>query len=154
MEITINGNCGPIIETVNGNVNFGSGYGETSAEHFPLHGSEAEGRELYVQLVAGGYISGSIESWLYLMGYVAVRPANVQPLEWKKNVQLAREMLCLALKEPLEKKVMGLKEMEQMASQCFVKDGSPMRLSKPRRELSADSDELERIFSDPKRSGL
>ena len=149
MAITINSNYGQVVETNYGTMNNTASGG---AAHFHLHGSEAEGRELYVQLVAGGFISGSMDSWLDLMGYVAERPANVQPLEWKKTMQQARVMLCHALKEPLENNAIAMKDMEQMASQCFTKNGNPMCLIKPKKEISADIDKLEQIFFDLKKS--
>ena len=42
----------------------------------------------------------------------------------------------------LESKQLSVVRMNELASKCFTKQGEPLKLAKPKKELSADADEI------------
>jgi hypothetical protein len=112
----------------------------------------AEDRELgmrvYQALINGGFIASDTceQSWLYVMGYSAVQPSQVRPVEWLKNVQLAREMLETRHAALIESGQLKKSDMERLAAQCFTRGGEPLKLAKPKAQLSYDSDALQSIL--------
>ena len=71
------------------------------------------------------------------------KPTDIKPIEWMKTVETARLMLVKVNSEVLEKKQMTMVRMSELAAQCFTKQGQSLKLSKPRKELSADADAIE-----------
>lgn len=123
-------------------------YAGVQAPHFPLNKSEEEGKCLYELLVREQFIARTTEMdcWLYVMGYSAQQPAEVKPIAWLKNVQLAQEMLRGVHGNLLESKELTVNGMTELAEQCFTKDGKPMKLAKFKAENSWDSDLLQKFF--------
>ena len=119
-----------------------------TAPHFPLAEDVAQGMRVYQALISGGFIASDTceQSWLYVMGYSAVQPSEVRMVEWCKNVQLAREMLELRHAPLIESGQMSKSDMERLAAQCFVHKGKPLKLAKPKPQLSCDSDMLQSIL--------
>lgn len=113
----------------------------TTAPHFPLNNTEKEGRQWFQFLVGKGFIAADSDqsSWLYLMGFSSNQPEVVKLVAWQKTVETARLMLCRIhgnLKLPYPK-------MKELASQCFTKQGQPLRLAKPKKENSWDAKAIE-----------
>ena len=129
----------------------GARYEEHSAAvapHFPLTEDREQGMRVYQALINGGFIASDTceQSWLYVMGYSAVQPSQVRPVEWLKNVQLAREMLETRHAALIESGQLKKSDMERLATQCFTRGGEPLKLAKPKAQLSCDSDALQSIL--------
>lgn len=119
------------------------------APHFPLlEGQEQQGRDLYTLLVEKQFIAGDtdVDCWLYTMGYTAAEPAEVRPIEWLKNVQLAQVMLRGVFSHQIEQRQLSVDALMALAEKCFTKDGKPLHLSKFRAEISTDNDLLQAFF--------
>ncbi|MBR1409550.1 MAG: hypothetical protein IJ580_00415 [Prevotella sp.] len=126
-------------------------YEETSVAgvaHFPVTGNEEAGRQWFDFLIKRGFIAPDTEisTWQYLMGFSTNQPTDVKPIEWMKTVETARLMLVKVNSEMLEKKQLSVVRMNELASQCFTKQGQNLKLSKPRKELSADADAIENFL--------
>ena len=98
----------------------GARYEEHSAAvapHFPLAEDREQGMRVYQALINGGFIASDTceQSWLYVMGYSAVQPSQVRPVEWLKNVQLAREMLETRHAALIESGQLKKSDMERLA---------------------------------------
>jgi hypothetical protein len=120
-----------------------------SASHFPLTSTEEEGRRIFEALVKENFISEDsyLDCWLYFMGYVTRQPAKMMPVMWLKNVQLAQEMLRTIYDRQLANNQITVKELLDLAPQCFVKkDNHPLTLAKTKSELSSDHDLLMKIL--------
>jgi len=74
------------------------------------------------------------------------QPAEVKPIAWLKNVQLAQEMLRGVHGNLLLSKELSVSGMNELAEQCFTKDGKPLKLAKFKAEVSWDSDILKNFF--------
>lgn len=123
-------------------------YEETSVAqvaHFPVNNNEVIGKQWFDFLIHRGFIAPDTEMacWLYLMGFSTNQPTDIKPIEWMKTVETARLMLVKVNSEVLEKKQMTMVRMSELAAQCFTKQGQSLKLSKPRKELSADADAIE-----------
>ena len=46
----------------------------------------------------------------------------------------------------LESKQLTVVRMKELAAKCFTKQGEPLRLAKPKKENSADADEIANFF--------
>lgn len=117
---------------------------QAASPHFPLNKSEEEGRQWFQFLMSKGFIAADSDqgSWLYLMGFSSNQPEMVKLVSWQKTVETARLMLCRVhgnLKMPYSK-------MKELASQCFTKQGQPLKLAKPKKEYSADADAIENFL--------
>ena len=55
------------------------------------------------------------------------------------------ERLAQAL-DKIDAKKLSVVKMEELASQCFIKQGEPLKLAKPKKEISADADEIENFL--------
>ena len=119
-----------------------------SAQHFPHNHNEAVGKQWFDFLMAKGFIErdSELDSWLYQMGFSSSQPAEVRPIGWLKTVETARLMLTKVHGNLLESKQLTVVRMNELASQCFTKQGEPLKLAKPRKELSADADEIEKFL--------
>jgi hypothetical protein len=42
----------------------------------------------------------------------------------------------------IDAKKLSVVKMEELASKCFTKQGEPLKLAKPKKEISADADEI------------
>ena len=115
------------------------------APHFPLNSDEAVSRQWFDFLVSKGFVGRDTEldCWLYLMGFSSTQPCEVKPVEWLKTVETARLMLCRVHGNLLASKELTVVRMKELASQCFTKQGEPLKLAKPRKESSLDADEIE-----------
>lgn len=114
------------------------------ASHFPLNNDEAVGKQWFDFLVTKGFIANDseLDSWLYMMGFTSTQPSEVRPIAWMKTVETARLMLTRIHGHLLESKQLTAVQMKELAAQCFTKQGEPLKLAKPRRELSADADAI------------
>ena len=123
-------------------------YSGVQAAHFPLNKSEEDGRRLYELLIREQFIARDTEMdcWLYRMGFSVRQPAEVKPIAWLKNVQLAQEMLRGVHGNLLLSKELSVSGMNELAEQCFTKDGKPLKLAKFKAEVSWDSDILKNFF--------
>ena len=124
-------------------------YSGVQAAHFPLNKSEEDGKRLYELLIREQFIARDTEMdcWLYRMGFSVRQPAEVKPIAWLKNVQLAQEMLRGVHGNLLLSKELSVSGMNELAEQCFTKDGKPLKLAKFKAEVSWDSDILKNFGS-------
>ena len=83
-----------------------------------------------------------LDSWLYQLGFSTSQPAEVKPIAWLRTVETARLMLTKIHGNLLESKQLSVVRMNELASKCFTKQGEPLKLAKPKKELSADADEI------------
>ena len=109
--------------------------GGAQATHFP-------------QNIAKGFIErdSELDCWLYLMGFSSSQPTEVKPIAWLKTVETARMMLRKVHGNLIDAKKLSVVKMEELASQCFIKQGEPLKLAKPKKEISADADEIENFL--------
>ena len=114
------------------------------ATHFPQNHNEAVGKQWYDFLIGKGFIErdSELDCWLYLMGFSSSQPSEVKPIAWLKTVETARMMIRKVHGNLIESKVISVVKMEELASQCFTKQGEPLKLAKPKKEISADADEI------------
>ena len=118
------------------------------ATHFPHNHNEAVGKQWFDFLISKGFIErdSELDSWLYQMGFSTSQPAEVKPIAWLRTVETARLMLTRIHSNLLESKQLTVVRMNELASKCFTKQGEPLKLAKPRREYSADADEIENFL--------
>ena len=116
--------------------------------HFPHNHNEAVGKEWFDFLMAKGFIErdSELDCWLYQMGFSSSQPAEVKPIGWLRTVETARLMLTKIDGNLLESKQLTVVRMKELAAQCFTKQGEPLKLSKPKKEYSADADEIENFL--------
>ena len=122
--------------------------GNAADRHFPLTGREDEGRQWYEFLMERGFIDGetTLADWLFLMGFSTACPDEVKPIAWLKTVETARLMLRRVYSQLIADRRLTVARMEELAAQCFTKQGVPLRLAKPKREYSQDVDDIERFL--------
>jgi hypothetical protein len=75
------------------------------------------------------------------------RPA----VEWMKTLETARMMLYKVFADMIDAKVITKAQIKVLAAQCFTKQGEPLHLAKPKKEISVDADAMENFlptFSD------
>ena len=118
------------------------------ATHFPQNHNEAVGKQWFDFLIAKGFIErdSELDCWLYLMGFSSSQPTEVKPIAWLKTVETARMMLRKVHGNLIDAKKLSVVKMEELASQCFIKQGEPLKLAKPKKEISADADEIENFL--------
>jgi len=121
--------------------------------HFPLHHNEQVGRQWFVFLVEKGFITPDTElsCWLFLMGFSTAQPSEVRPIEWMKTLETARMMLNKVFADMIDAKKINKARIKELASLCFIKQGQPLKLAKPKKEISGDADAIENFlptFSD------
>lgn len=116
--------------------------------HFPVNNNETVGKQWFDFLIRGGFIAPDTEMccWQYLMGFSTSQPTDIKPIEWLKTVETARLMLTKVNSEVLAKKQMTVVRMNELAAQCFTKQGQSLKLSKPKKEFSADADAIENFL--------
>lgn len=122
--------------------------GNAADRHFPLTGREDEGRQWYEFLMERGFIDGetTLADWLFLMGFSTACPDEVKPIAWLKTVETARLMLRRVYSQLIADRRLTVARMEELAAQCFTKQGVPLRLAKPKREYSQDVEDIERFL--------
>ena len=118
------------------------------ATHFPQNHNEAIGKQWFDFLIAKGFIErdSELDCWLYLMGFSSSQPTEVKPIAWLKTVETARMMLRKVHGNLIDAKKLSVVKMEELASKCFTKQGEPLKLAKPKKEISADADEIENFL--------
>ena len=118
------------------------------ATHFPQNHNETVGKQWFDFLIAKGFIErdSELDCWLYLMGFSSSQPTEVKPIAWLKTVETARMMLRKVHGNLIDAKKLSVVKMEELASQCFIKQGEPLKLAKPKKEISADADEIENFL--------
>ena len=84
---------------------------------------------------------------IWLKNYITLSvAAEVKPIAWLRTVETARLMLTRIHGNLLESKQLTVGRMNELASKCFTKQGEPLKLAKPKREFSADADEIENFL--------
>ena len=118
------------------------------ATHFPQNHNETVGKQWFDFLIAKGFIErdSELDCWLYLMGFSSSQPTEVKPIAWLKTVETARMMIRKVHGNLIDAKKLSVVKMEELASQCFIKQGEPLKLAKPKKEISADADEIENFL--------
>lgn len=117
---------------------------------FPLCLNYHQGETILIHLKDNGFVEKSTDpmAFLWQMGCTDERPTDVKPTVWLKNKQLLREMLELWFAKMLEDQSLKKVQMEAICSQVFIdKDGEMIHLAKNKATLSADSDDLKKIFA-------
>ena len=84
--------------------------------------------------------------FLYLYNLFALLQTKVKPIAWLRTVETARMMLTKIHGNLLESKQLTVVRMNELASKCFTKQGEPLKLAKPKKEFSADADEIENFL--------
>ena len=118
------------------------------ATHFPQNHNEAVGKQWFDFLIKKGFIErdSELDSWLYQLGFSTSQPTEVKPIVWLRTVETARLMLTKIHGNLLESKQLTVVRMNELASKCFTKQGEPLKLAKPKKEYSADADEIEKFL--------
>ncbi|MBR4899095.1 MAG: hypothetical protein IKZ48_09945 [Prevotella sp.] len=116
--------------------------------HFPLHHNEQEGKQWFMFLVEKGFITPDTElsCWLFLMGFSTSQPSEVRPIEWLKTLETARMMLYKVFADMIGAKTITKARIKELAAQCFTKQGEPLHLAKPKKEISVDADAMENFL--------
>ena len=145
------GGCDAAGRQVSGDCAGGAG---ADGRHFPLTGREDEGRQWYAFLLEHGFIGDetSLAEWLFLMGFTTACPDEVKPIVWLKTVETARVMLRRLFAPLIDGRRLTVARMGELASQCFTKQGVPLRLAKAKKEYSQDVAAIEDFLptsSDP-----
>ena len=94
----------------------------------------------YAFLLEHGFIGDetSLAEWLFLMGFTTACPDEVKPIVWLKTVETARVMLRRLFAPLIDGRRLTVARMGELASQCFTKQGVPLRLAKAKKEYSQD----------------
>lgn len=104
--------------------------------------------KLFDLLINGEFIPHSTDrkSFEWVFGSNQ-QPNNWQPIEWKKNKQLLREII--EAKEIMTFKIKGEKaKMEKKVPLLFIKDGQPCILAKNKPKPDCDSDSIIEILKE------
>ena len=64
----------------------------------------------------------------------------------QQEIDDLQRQLLEARNQHLETEQLTVVRMNELASKCFTKQGEPLKLAKPRREYSADADEIENFL--------
>lgn len=116
--------------------------------HFPVNGNEAVGRQWFEFLIRKGFIAPDTEisCWQYYMGFSVEQPEDLRPIAWLKTVETARMMIRKVHGNLIDSKKLSVVKMEELASKCFTKQGEPLKLAKPKKEISIDADDIENFL--------
>lgn len=148
MMVKGNTTIGQVIMDNHGTMNYfadGRKNSEQASPHFPLNKSEDVGRQWYDFLTAKGFIPTDTEQecWLYGMGFSSKEPLEPKPIVWLKTVETAQMMMRKVCDNLLSTNQLSIAGMFELASQCFTKNGKPLKLAKQRKEVSSDADLIE-----------
>ena len=80
------------------------------------------------------------------MGFSSKQPDEPKPVVWLKTIETARMMMRKVCDNLISTNQMTVAGMYTLASQCFTKDGKPLKLAKPKKEISLDADLIENFF--------
>lgn len=120
---------------------------EMELPHFPIHSTKEKGLRLFDNLNNNIYMEADLDCWLFFMGFVNQKPQNVKPIIWKSTKEQLRVMLRLLLKELIDKKIIKVAELEKLTPKIFVNiNNKPLKLAKPKEEISKTMDKLIKIF--------
>ena len=127
---------------------FGDGNADTGTSRFPLNKSVEEGRQWYDFLVEKEFIPVETElsCWLFRMGFSTEKPSQLKPIEWLKTVETAQMMIRKVHKNLLDSKQLSVSKMCELASECFTKNGKPLKLAKSKKEFSLAADAISDFF--------
>lgn len=115
--------------------------------HFPLNKTKDEGVTQYNFLTEHKYMKASLDSWLFLMGFVTEQPNIVVPITWLTTKEQLRTMLFLSFEKLISDKSIKKVDIEKLVPDCFInKDGKTMNLAKPKKENSIELDNLINFF--------
>lgn len=120
---------------------------EIELPHFPSHSTKEEGIRLFNNLTNDSFMQVSLDSWLFLMGFVEQRPEHVVTIKWMGTKEQLRLMLRLLFESLLNNKVISVAMIERLTPMCFIdKNGKPLKLAKAREESSWRTDRLKEFF--------
>ena len=115
--------------------------------HFPLNKTKDEGVKLYNFLTKNEYITASLDSWLFLMGFVTEKPEKIVPITWLTTKEQLRTMLRLSFENLINNKSIKIADLERLTPKCFVdNEGKPMNMPKAKMEYSPEIDKLKEFF--------
>ena len=116
--------------------------------HFPLDGTEAQGREVFQKLIDKKFIApdSDEESFLFVMGYKAEINGEVKQIVWLSTKQMAREFVTMKNQKAINSKQLKMETLKEMTEKLFVKDGKPLKLANNKSVESLELDELKEIF--------
>ncbi len=122
----------------------------TPIDHFPssCHDDDFV-KEALIFLQANKLISRDVQEdqWLYIMGHGRERPEKLNKLKWLGTKENLRLFLTLWYERELNNKYIKLKDICKHVPLCFLdKNENPMCLAKKRKELSGNSDLIEKFF--------
>ena len=93
----------------------------------------------------------TLDSWLQVMGCQMAQ--KWMPVSWLKTKETLRLLLTGIYAEELGHKAFKQKDLSEMVTRCFVDGkGNSMQLAKPKTENSIDTDCIEQLISDLKKS--
>lgn len=131
-------------------------YGSSSSTdnpQLPAKLSRGQAETLFVSLKQKGFLGtdATLDSWLQVMGCQMAQ--HWCPVSWMKTKETLRLLLTGIYAEELEHKAFKQKDLTEMTARCFVDSkGNSMELAKPKTENSIDSDCIEQLISDLKKS--
>lgn len=115
--------------------------------HFPLNHTKDEGIGLYKALTADNFMQGTLDSWLFLLGFSDQKPLHVTPIKWFGTKEQLRVMLRMLFKMSIQDNALSVADIDKLTPHCFIdKKDQPMKLAKPREEISMEMDRLKEIF--------
>lgn len=86
---------------------------------------------------------------LYILGCTSNIPDQIKPIQWLGTKQNLRQVLTGAYRPTPEGQPIRMADIERLAPLCFTdKNGQPLTLAKPKKEISSISDTIENFFKD------
>ncbi len=120
---------------------------EEEQPHFPLHGNKDEGMRIYDSLAQESLMQGQQDSWLFFMGFVEQKPLKARKIMWTGTKEQLRVMLRMLNEDSINNKSLSVADMERLTPQIFVDvNNNPLKLAKPKEEISKTMDKLIKIF--------
>ncbi len=123
------------------------GMNDDEITHFPLNNTPDEGIRIYEALTQKHFMEGALDSWLYLLGFSDQKPNRLILMKWLGNKEQLRITLRNIFDRLIKEKALSVADIERLTPHCFTdKNGKPMKLAKPKEELSTEIDYLNSIF--------
>ena len=125
----------------------------TDSPQLPAKLSRGQAETLCVSLKQKGFLGAdaTLDSWLQVMGCQMAQ--KWMPVSWLKTKETLRLLLTGIYAEELGHKAFKQKDLSEMVTRCFVDGkGNSMQLAKPKTENSIDTDCIEQLISDLKKS--
>ena len=133
--------------------NYYGSQSSTAHPQLPAKLSRGQAETLFVSLKQKGFLGAdaTLDSWLQVMGCQMAQKWS--PVSWMKTKETLRLLLTGIYADELEHKTFKQKDLTEMTARCFVDGkGNFMQLAKPKTENSIDTDYIEQLISDLKKS--